>query len=421
MPKCRKKSTRTALRRLQSGEETSERKPLHQVHSCDEQQEQKGDVGIQNFQEGVRTLIIPRALKSKIKPKGLLSYRISERGSKPNGGSPGSANGAPESQRTRHVKRSSKSLESEKTKDPILSAWARSEFRRSPKIDREKQDVFSIAESRVNGRGIDRDDVGTWTKSSKYIGGGGITETSKGVELQIAVGVKAEVGRVKWNEVKQKVVGGAAAGQLTAGSGSGSGSNSNYRSIYTRVRMIHNIEREERSEARSGRGRKEKGGKRKGAISRRATPPPVRTSPPISATTSSSRSVTMDCSARADDVPQQGRRHGIFKYMHEEKSKCHPAHEGHAKEKNIHAPKVEDRGENISSKHEVRAPKPSRPARLSTTHTAPLGRVPTEPPKEKRKKGKPQGRGGCMREKEAEAGYAPEKTTCVHGTSTTEY
>jgi hypothetical protein len=48
--------------------------------------------------------------------------------------------------------------------------------------------------ARVNGRGIDRDDVSTWTRSSKYIGGGRTTETSKGVELQVVIGVKAEVG-----------------------------------------------------------------------------------------------------------------------------------------------------------------------------------------------------------------------------------
>jgi hypothetical protein len=36
-----------------------------------------------------------------------------------------------------------------------------------------------------------------WTKSSKYIGGGRISETSKGVELKVVVDVKAEVGMWK--------------------------------------------------------------------------------------------------------------------------------------------------------------------------------------------------------------------------------
>jgi hypothetical protein len=38
-------------------------------------------------------------------------------------------------------------------------------------------DIHTTA-ARENGQEIDRDDVHTWTKSSKYIGGGRITETS---------------------------------------------------------------------------------------------------------------------------------------------------------------------------------------------------------------------------------------------------
>ncbi|KAJ7814753.1 hypothetical protein B0H14DRAFT_2603914 [Mycena olivaceomarginata] len=58
-------STETAPKR----EETSERKPRRStgcIAYCGEQQEQKGDAGIQNFQEGVRTLIFSIELSSSL-------------------------------------------------------------------------------------------------------------------------------------------------------------------------------------------------------------------------------------------------------------------------------------------------------------------------------------------------------------------
>ncbi|KAJ7814755.1 hypothetical protein B0H14DRAFT_1415862 [Mycena olivaceomarginata] len=98
--------------------------------------------------------------------------------------------------------------------------------------------------------------------------------------------------------------------------------------------------------------------------------------PPISATTSSSRSVTTDCSVRADDVPQPGRRHRIFKYMREKKKKQGPSRTRttHERERiSVHRKrKIAERTSRPSTKYALQNHLAQRGSRQ--THTAPLGR-----------------------------------------------
>ncbi|KAJ7814752.1 hypothetical protein B0H14DRAFT_3149306 [Mycena olivaceomarginata] len=395
------------------------------------------------------------------------------------------------------VKRSSKSLESKKTKDPILSA-SRSEFRRSPKIDREKQDVFSIAEFKLHTYNHGQGKCpGNRQRRRKYVD----EEHNQGVELGVVVGVKAEVGM--WEERSE-----------AEGSRSGEHPNHIFAILFKSPTRAHHatlpavalpvlydapvigVQAPARSRARcelhwhedglavarlgktkderrrtkderrktkdEGKGREGKGRREthlqppsphRRRISRAESTSDLATiilplllrraarlprwikynildqfpqgdAPtypdvaPISATTSR----TTDCSARTDDVPQQGRRHGIFEHMREKKSKCHPAHEEHAKEKGY--PCAESgRSRRETSRPSTKYAPPKHVVchlaqRGSRQHIRPHSAAsPAEPPKQKRKKGKG-GRGGCMREKEAESRICARKDDMMYARNT---
>jgi hypothetical protein len=103
--------------------------------------------------------------------------------------------------------------------------------------------------------------------------------------------------------------------------------------------------------------------------------------------------------------------------MREGKNKRHPANEEHAKEKGYPC------AESGISRREYLAQKarcmPSRPARLSTTHTAPLGRLPSRAAEAEIKERKALREGRVYARKRSRSRICARKEE--NGTSTTEY